>query len=95
MIYVSEQAPDVDAIVINGMPNWRRLDGLPQRALFYTPNFENITGKPVIASDVALYWRIFKTLGVAPIGEHGYLLSKLKKIWISTNEQNSRSLGNS
>ena len=78
MIYVSEQAPDADAIVINGMPNWRRLDGLPQRALFYTPNFEKITGKPVIASDVALYWRIFKTLGIAPTGEHGHLLSKLK-----------------
>jgi len=54
------------------------LDGLPQRALFYTPNFEKITGKPVIASDVALYWRIFKTLGIAPTGEHGHLLSKLK-----------------
>ena len=78
MTYVAEKAPDVDAIVINGMPNWRRDDGLPQRALSFTPNFERLTGKPVIASDTALYWRIFKTLGLAPEGKHGILLDSLK-----------------
>jgi maleate cis-trans isomerase len=77
--YVADQVPDADAIVINGMPNWRRSDGLPKRALHYTPRFEMVTGIPVISSDVALYWQIFKTLGVAPIGQHGHLLSKLNK----------------
>ncbi len=75
--YVAEQVHDADAIVINGMPNWRDEAGLAQRALYYTPSFEKITGKPVIASDTALYWRIFKTLGLAPEGKHGQLLDSL------------------
>ena len=79
MTYVADQVPDADAIVINGMPNWRRSDGLPKRALHYTPRFEMVTGIPVISSDVALYWQILKTLGLAPIGQHGHLLSKLNK----------------
>ena len=77
--YVAEQVPDADAIVINGMPNWRREDGLPKRALYYIPSFEKVTNMPVVSSDIALYWRIFKTLNLAPIGQHGQLLSMLSK----------------
>ena len=79
MTYVAEQVPDADAIVINGMPNWRREDGLPKRALYYIPSFEKVTNMPVVSSDIALYWRIFKTLNLAPIGQHGQLLSMLSK----------------
>lgn len=74
---VAELAPDAEAVVVNGMPNWRRDDGLPQRALAYTPMWEEMLGKPVISSDTALYWRIFKTLGTRPAGDHGRLLSSL------------------
>lgn len=74
---VAERAPDADAVVINGMPNWRRGDGLPQRALSLLDDFEEAVGKPVVASDAALYWRIFKTLGVAPTRMPGRLLSGL------------------
>ncbi len=77
MLYVAEQAPDADAIVINGMPNWRRPDGLPQRAVSLVDEFESVTGKPVVSSDFALYWAIFKTLGVAPTRTPGRLLSTL------------------
>jgi hypothetical protein len=35
-------------------------------------------GKPLITHDNALYWRIFKTLGLAPVTEQGDLLSSLK-----------------
>jgi maleate cis-trans isomerase len=66
MLYVADQAPGADAIVINGMPNWRRQDGLPQRAVSLVDGFESVTGKSVVSSDFALYWRIFKTLGIAP-----------------------------
>ena len=38
---------------------------------------EQAVGKPIVSSDSALYWRIFKTLGLAPTGEHGQLLSTL------------------
>jgi maleate cis-trans isomerase len=78
MMRVAELAPTAEAIVVNGMPNWRRAeDGLPKRALYYTPTLESVVGKPIVASDVALYWRILKTLGIPAVGEHGTLLSTL------------------
>jgi maleate cis-trans isomerase len=78
MAYVAEQAPDVDAIVANGMCNFRRDDGLPQRFVSLSRELESIVGKPIVASDSALYWRIFKSLGTAPIGDQGQLLSSLQ-----------------
>ncbi len=77
MAYVAEQAPEADAIVVNGMPNWRRADGLPQRALHLVDGLEAAIGKPIVSSDFALYWRIFKTLGVRPERCAGRLLSTL------------------
>ena len=74
---ILDRAPDVDAIVVNGMPNFRRPDGLPERMLHRTAALEAATGKPVISSDTALYWRIFRTLGIAPKGRHGMLLDGL------------------
>ena len=79
MRHVVERAPDVDAVVVNGMPNWRRRsDGLPQRTVSLVQNLEATIEKPIVASDLALYWRIFKTLGVTPVGRrHGRLLATL------------------
>lgn len=77
MTYVAEQAPDVDAIVVNGMPNWRGPDGLPERTLHRVVELENLVGKPIVSSDFALYWNIFRSLGSAPDGSHGRLLSTL------------------
>ena len=77
IIRTAEKAPDAEAIVINGMPNWRRADGLPQRTLHRVSELEEAIGMPIVSSDFALYWRIFKTLGVKPIGNHGRLLATL------------------
>jgi len=79
MTYAVEQAPDVDAVVVTGMPNWRRSDGLPERTVSLAPELEAAIGKPIVSSDFALYWRVFKTLGVAPVGTQGRLLSTLQK----------------
>ncbi len=79
MQYAVEQAADVDAIVVNGMPNFRRADGLPQRIVSLDRDLETAIGKPIVASDTALYWRLYKTLGTAPIGRHGQLLSSLQQ----------------
>ena len=79
MDYVCEQAPNAEAIVVNGMPNFRRADGLPQRIVSLDKQLETSIGKPIVSSDTALYWRIFKSLGTAPIGEHGQLLSSLQQ----------------
>lgn len=69
--YVAEQAPDADVYLANGMCNFRTgPDGQPQRMLHQTPKLEALLGKPVVAHDTALYWRIFKTLDLTP-GESG------------------------
>lgn len=73
-----ERAPGAEAIVVNGMPNFRRADGLPERMLAHVAAIEAELGVPVVASDTALYWRIFGTLGIAPAGTgHGQLLDGL------------------
>ena len=38
---------------------------------------EERLGKPLISHDNALYWRIFKTLGLSPTSQQGTLLSSL------------------
>lgn len=78
MRYAAEHAQQADAIVVNGMPNFRRADGLPRRIVSLDKSLEEKIGKTIISSDTALYWRIFKTLGVSPTGLHGHLLSMLQ-----------------
>ncbi len=76
--FVARQAPEADALVIPGMPNFRRSDGLPQRPVSILREIETAIGKPVIASDCALYWNVFRTLGVAPVGPQCSLLASLQ-----------------
>ena len=77
--YVAEQAPQAEAYLINGMSNYRRpSDGLAQRPVHHEKALENRLGKPIIGHDTALYWRLFKTLGLAPETDQGRLLSSLK-----------------
>ena len=80
MAYVAEVAPAADAYLANGMCNFRRQsDGLAQRFVSLEVELEAMLGKPVITHDNALYWRIFKTLGLAPVTQQGMLLSSLSK----------------
>jgi len=76
--FVADQAPDVDAYLANGMCNWRTgPNGQPERLLHQTPMLESMLDKPVIGHDTALYWRIYKSLGIKPVGENGQLLGSL------------------
>lgn len=80
MQYVADQAPNVDAYLANGMCNFRREnDHLAQRFVSLEVELEAMLGKPVVTHDNALYWRIFKTLGIAPVTQQGKLLSSLSK----------------
>ena len=54
-------------------------DGLAERPVHLETKLEAMLGKPVIGHDTALYWRIFKTLGLAPLTEQGALLTSLKE----------------
>lgn len=77
--YVAEKAPNADAYLANGMANFRRAgDGLAQRFVALEVELEQRLGKPVITHDNALYWRLFKTLELAPTTHQGALLSSLK-----------------
>ena len=76
--YVADRAPEADAYLINGMCNFRRAsDGLAQRPVSLEVEIETMLGKPMISHDNALYWRMFKTLGIAPATSQGRLLSSL------------------
>ncbi|WP_027256246.1 MULTISPECIES: hypothetical protein [Leisingera] len=80
--YTAEQAPQADAYLINGMSNYRRAsDGIAQRPVHYAAELEARLGKPVVGHDIALYWRVFKTLGLtpenSPDSRQGALLSSL------------------
>ena len=70
----------MDAYLAIGMSNYRReIDGLAQRFVLLEVGLEKMLSKPLITHDNALYWRIFKTLGLAPVTEQGRLLSSLKR----------------
>ena len=76
--YVADKAPNADAYLINGMCNFRSgPGGIPQRPLHLTEELEANLGKPVIGHDTALYWRTFKSLGIAPERPQGTLLKSL------------------
>ena len=76
--YVADQAPDADAYLINGMCNFRSgPDGVPERPLHLASTAEARLGKPVIGHDIALYWRIMKDLGIAPVTPQCRLLESL------------------
>ncbi len=77
MARVAERAPGAEAVVVNGMPNFRQADGLTRRMVSLERDLEAGIGKPIVSSDSALYWRLFKTLGVAPTAPLGRLLSTL------------------
>ena len=79
MEYVAEKAPQADVYLANGMCNFRReSDGLAQRFVSLEVDLETMLGKPVVTHDNALYWRIYKTLNLAPVTQQGILLSTLK-----------------
>jgi len=76
--YVADKAPQADVYLANGMCNFRTgPDGQPMRMLHQTVELENLLGKPVIAHDTALYWRIFKSLSLTPTRDCGQLLRTL------------------
>jgi maleate cis-trans isomerase len=78
--YVAERAPQADAYLVNGMCNFRSgPGGLPQRPVHLAASLEAKLGKPVIGHDIALYWRIFKSLGIAPEFPQGMLLDSLRR----------------
>ncbi|NNF55736.1 MAG: hypothetical protein HKN03_15020 [Acidimicrobiales bacterium] len=76
--YAVEHAPNIDAVLVNGMSNYRDHTGLPQRFVALAADIEAAVGKPIVAADISLYWQIFRTIGVEPVGRQGSLLSSLQ-----------------
>ncbi len=65
---VNKRAPDADAIVQTGS-GWRMLQ--------VADACEGLTGKPIIASDNALYWAMLQELKLPANHGHGHLLATL------------------
>lgn len=79
-LHVAEKAPDADAYLINGMCNFRDVrTGLTKRPVHLAKSLESLLGKPVVGHDIALYWRVFKSLDTAPISSQGQLLEGLRE----------------
>ena len=78
MRHTLDRAPEVDAILVNGMSNYRSTSGLPQRLVSLAADIEAEIDTPILAADITLYWRIFTTLGLAPQGRHGTVLGALQ-----------------
>ena len=83
------QAPDVDAVLVNGMSNYRDSDGLPRRFVSLAADIEAQLGVPIISSDISLHWQIFRTLGVEPLGRQGSLLTSLQRASESNSARGS------
>ena len=77
MRYTLDEAPDVDAILVNGMSNYRDASGQPRRLVSLVAEIEAAIDKPIVSADVSLYWAMLRTLGVTPVGPQGSLLSSL------------------
>ena len=77
--YVAEQAPDVDAILVNGVCNFRSESGQPQRMVHRVAEMEALVETPILAADCTLCWSIYRTLGIGRVGSgNGSLLDSLR-----------------
>ena len=74
---VLDSGTGAQAVVVTGMPNWRRYDGLLQRTLTSARQLEAALHVPVVSSDLALNRAINRSPGIAPRGERGRLLGVL------------------
>ena len=80
-----EHSGPVDAVLVNGMSNYVREDGIPERFVSLASGIEQELDVPILAADITLYWQIYRTLGLAPVGDHGSLLNSL-----TTSESEAR-----
>jgi len=73
---VAEAAPQAEAVVLTGIPNFQADTGIPRRAVALAADIEAEIGRPVVATDFALFWSLFRHLNIAPKYGHGYLLDR-------------------
>ena len=74
---VLNSAPDLDAILVMGMPSWERPAETTVRTHVVVDALEREVGKPVVSGDIALFWAVFQSLGIGPPGVGGHLLRTL------------------
>ena len=71
-------APQVDAILLMGMPSWKTIEETTIRTHAIVDKLETKINKTIISGDIALFWAIFHTLGITPNGMSGELLHSLE-----------------
>ena len=61
------------------MCNFRGESGQPQRMVHRVAEMEALVETPILAADCTLYWAIYRTLGIGPVGSgNGSLLDSLR-----------------
>ena len=74
---VGDAAPDADAIVLTSIPNWVQDDGTTIRTFTIAGEIETAIGRAIVSSEIALFYSLFKSLGVAPPKGCGTVLDSL------------------
>lgn len=73
-----EKAPEAEAILIMAEPCWTRPDGSVANVLDYVDALEEKFGIPIVDGEMALFWSVYKAIGVTPNELSGTLLHRLQ-----------------
>ena len=73
-----ENAPQAEAILIMAMPCWAKADGTVANVMAYVDALEGHFGLPIIDGEIALFWSVFRSIGVLPREVAGTLLKSLQ-----------------
>lgn len=73
-----EKAPQAEAILIMAMPCWTKADGTVANVMTYVDALEEQFSLPIIDGEIALFWSVFRSIGVLPSEVPGMLLKSLQ-----------------
>lgn len=73
-----ERAPKAQAILIMAMPCWVTADGSVNNVMTYVDELERQFGLPVVDGEMAMFWSVYRSIGVAPSAFPGTLLKRLQ-----------------
>ena len=75
-----EKVPQAEAILIMAEPCWTRPDGSVANVMAYVDALEEKFGIPIVDGEMALFWSIYKSIGVTPNELSGTLLQRLQPV---------------
>lgn len=77
---ILEIAPDTDAILVMSMPCWTDENGAVENMMDHVNALEARFGLPIVDGEMALFWSVFRSLGVVPDALQGRLMQQLRAL---------------